>query len=81
MVTEKEFKEYVRIQKSGVVNMYDISYIIQLSGGILSKPKIFLIMKNYNEMQTKWNRPLDLLEKGELGISGLTLEEKLAEEL
>ena len=46
-VTPEDFKQYVNIQKSGVVNMWDIKFIISHTD--LTELKCFDIMKNYKK--------------------------------
>lgn len=46
MITEVEFLDYVRIQQSGVTNMFDIKTVVSLSRN-LTKEKCLEIMKDY----------------------------------
>lgn len=41
------------IRKSGITNMFDINRVIKLTG--LNKEKVIAIMKNYNELNDKFN--------------------------
>ena len=50
-ITEKEFKSYEDIRKSGITNMLNVGVVSVLSG--LSKNKIKLIMENYNKLSKK----------------------------
>ena len=53
MITNNEFKSYVKVQMSGVTNMYDVNTVEMLSG--LSKSKIMDIMKNYGSYDKTFN--------------------------
>ena len=53
MITNNEFKSYVKVQMSGVTNMYDVNTVGMLSG--LSKAKIMDIMKNYENYDKTFN--------------------------
>ena len=52
-ITEKQFKAYVEVQKSGVTNMFDVKTVGQLSG--LEKEEIMTIMKSYGELKEKYD--------------------------
>ena len=52
-ITEKQFKRYVGVQKSGVTNMFDVKTVGELSG--LEKDEIMTIMKSYGELKEKYN--------------------------
>jgi len=51
-ITEREFELYEQVRASGVTNMFDVRYVISLSG--LSREKIFVIMQNYNKLTEKY---------------------------
>ena len=53
MITNNEFKSYVKVQMSGVTNMYDVNTVEMLSG--LSETKIMDIMKNYENYDKTYN--------------------------
>ncbi len=53
MITNNEFKSYVKVQMSGVTNMFDVNTVEMLSG--LSKAKIMDIMKNYGSYDKTFN--------------------------
>ena len=53
MITNNEFKSYLKIQKSGVTNMFDVNTVEMLSG--LSRAKIMDIMKNYGNYHKIFN--------------------------
>ena len=52
-ITKKQFKAYVRVQMSGVTNMFDVRNVKAMSG--LNKEQIISIMENYNELDKKYN--------------------------
>lgn len=47
-VSEKEFEAYVKVQMSGVTNMFDVNTVSSLSG--LDRDVIFAIMDNYEQL-------------------------------
>lgn len=51
-ITKQDFIEYLRVQKSGKTNMFDISVVEAFSG--LPRNKILLIMKNYHDYKKRW---------------------------
>ena len=48
-ITEEQFEAYVRVQKSGVTNMFDVRNVTALTS--LDKKQIMEIMSNYNEIE------------------------------
>tara|TARA_R100001530_G_C4281383_1_gene145651 strand:- start:702 stop:878 length:177 start_codon:yes stop_codon:yes gene_type:complete len=52
-VTREEFDAYVRVQESGVTNMFDARTVSKLSG--LDRPKIMEIMEKYSIYDRKYN--------------------------
>ena len=54
MVTKEEFNRYVKVQKSGVTNMWDVRRVEQLSG--LDKATIMDIMKNYGKYKEEFSK-------------------------
>ena len=50
-ITKEQFEAYVRVQMSGVTNMFDVKTVGDLSG--LEKEEIMEIMKNYGELKEK----------------------------
>jgi len=46
-ITKEDFEAYVRVQESGVTNMFAVTTVSELSG--LSKEQIMSIMKHYEE--------------------------------
>ena len=51
-ITEEQFRRYVRVQRSGVTNMFDVGRVHSLSG--LQKDTIFKIMENYGKLSRKY---------------------------
>lgn len=51
-ITKNQFQSYVSVQESGIVNMFAINTVSELSG--LSKEQIFDIMKNYSQYKEKY---------------------------
>ena len=52
-ITKEQFTAYVRVQKSGVTNMFDVRNVTALTG--LNKEQIISIMEQYNELDKKYN--------------------------
>tara|TARA_R110000772_G_scaffold166048_1_gene277761 strand:- start:55 stop:228 length:174 start_codon:yes stop_codon:yes gene_type:complete len=48
-ISKEQFESYVRVQKSGVTNMFDVRNVIALTG--LDKKQIMEIMSNYGELE------------------------------
>ena len=51
-ITQEEFDAYVKVQMSGVTNMFNVSVVSDYSG--LSRDKIIEIMTNYNTLAEKY---------------------------
>jgi len=51
-ITKKDFEAYVRVQRSGVNNMFAINVVSKLSG--LTRDKILYIMENYRELSKRF---------------------------
>jgi len=53
-VSKKDFEAYVRVQRSGVTNMWAVDLVSKLSG--LTRDKIFYIMEgeNYRKLSKKF---------------------------
>ena len=51
-ITQNQFEAYVDVQMSGVTNMMDVRTVSELSG--LERQEIITIMRNYNELQDKY---------------------------
>ena len=52
-ITKEQFTAYVRVQKSGVTNMFDIRNVTALTG--LNKEQSIAINEQYNELDKKYN--------------------------
>ena len=48
-ISKEQFESYVRVQKSGVTNMFDVRNVTALTS--LDKKQIMEIMSNYNEIE------------------------------
>ena len=48
-ISKEQFESYVRVQKSGVTNMFDVRNVTVLTG--LDKKQIMEIMSNYSEIE------------------------------
>jgi hypothetical protein len=51
-ITKEEFSSYVRVQLSGVTNMFDVNRVQSLSG--LTRQRILKIMKEYSQLEKKY---------------------------
>ena len=51
-ITQEEFDAYVKVQMSGVTNMFNVSVVSDYSG--LSRDKIITIMSNYSALSIKY---------------------------
>ena len=51
-ITQDEFDAYVKVQESGITNMFNVSVVSDYSG--LSRDKIVTIMKNYTDLNDKY---------------------------
>ena len=52
-ITKAQFEAYVRVQKSGVTNMFDIRNVTALTG--LDKNQCIAIMEQYGELDKKYS--------------------------
>ena len=52
-ITKDQFEAYVRVQKSGVTNMFDLRNVTSLTG--LDKEQCLEIMSNYGELDKKYS--------------------------
>ena len=52
--TEEQFKDYVRIQYSGVTNMWDIDTVCKLSWCGLTRTICRYIMNHYSELREEY---------------------------
>jgi hypothetical protein len=53
-ITKDDFNAYERVRRLGVVNMFDVRTVGQLSG--LTKPQIIAIMKEYRTLNVLFTR-------------------------
>lgn len=53
-ITKEQFKSFVKVQKSGVTNMFDTKKVSELSG--LDKLTIIEIMENYSMYEEKFGK-------------------------
>jgi hypothetical protein len=51
-ISKKEFMRYENLRRSGIVNMFDLEYV--MSATYLAKEKVLEIMKNYTELAEKY---------------------------
>jgi len=51
-IIKKDFEAYVRVQRSGVTNMFAVDLVSKLSG--LTRDKILYIMENYRKLSKKF---------------------------
>jgi len=51
-MNKESFEKYVRVQQSGVTNMFDLNKVCSLSG--LSREECLDIMKNYNKYEEEY---------------------------
>jgi len=47
-ITKEQFEAYVRVQNSGVTNMWAVNTVMELTG--LTEEQCLEIMKNYSEL-------------------------------
>ena len=52
-ITKEQFTAYVRVQKSGVTNMFDLNNVKALTG--LNKEQCLEIMSNYGKLEEKYS--------------------------
>ena len=52
-ITKDQFTAYVRVQKSGVTNMFDLRNVTALTG--LDKNQCIAIMEQYGELDKKYS--------------------------
>ena len=52
-ISKEQFESYVRVQKSGVTNMFDLRNVTALTG--LNKEQCLEIMSNYGELDKKYS--------------------------
>ena len=52
--TKEQFEEYVSIRNSGVTNMFNVTYITEISDTGLDKPTWFQIMDHFEELAKEY---------------------------
>ena len=52
-INKEDFEVYVRVQKSGVTNMFAVAQVEAISG--LTRDQIMTIMQDYRELENKYN--------------------------
>lgn len=52
--TKEQFEEYVDIRNSGVTNMFNVSFIVEISYTGLTKDNCLYIMKNFMELAEEY---------------------------
>lgn len=59
--TKEQFEDYVRIQKSGVTNMFDSTRVCTLSDTGLTRPILYYIMhgNNYDDLAKEYGVNVD----------------------
>jgi len=72
-ITKEDFMDYVKVQKSGLVNMFMTTTVEELSG--LSKEKQMAIMKNYSDYKEMFSD--DKKEETQQDMNGRLCEEEV----
>ena len=54
-MTKEKFNAYVRVQKSGLTNMFDVRNVINLAEVELTKEDCLDIMKNYEKYEKEFS--------------------------
>lgn len=52
MITKQEFERYLKVQKSGKTNMFNVNYVCLLSK--LPRFKVMEIMENYEQLNKEY---------------------------
>lgn len=55
MITKDEFDRYERIRRLGLVNMFDVTKVVQLTG--LNRVQVITIMKRYEAIRGEYYPP------------------------
>ena len=53
--TKEQFEEYVSIRDSGITNMFDVRYIMDISDTGLTKPICIYIMEHFRELAEEYD--------------------------
>jgi len=64
-ITRDEFNAYERVRRLGVVNMFDVKKVGQLSG--LTRSKIIGVMKDYGKLRDRFDAELRAAATAEHG--------------
>lgn len=56
-ITKEKFERYIKVQRSGVTNMFMVSNVTSLTG--LEKEEVLYIMKHYEELEKKYEEEED----------------------
>ena len=59
-ISKADFRDYQRIQHSGITNMFDVKNVIQLSCR-LTKEKRIAIMENYEELTKEYPTKFEVI--------------------
>lgn len=51
VISKATFRTYLKVQKGGLTNMFDIGQVMRLSGGYLTRAQIVNIMRNYKKYE------------------------------
>ena len=54
-MTKEKFNAYVRVQKSGLTNMFDVRNVINLAEVELTREDCLAIMKNYEKYEKEFS--------------------------
>lgn len=68
-MTKEKYLDYVRIQMSGVTNMFDVNTVCRLSREGLTKDDCLDIMKNYDTYYKKWVKNKGIKENIDEGFT------------
>lgn len=59
-MTKEKFNAYVKVQESGITNMFDIKKVMEISDFIynvpLTKEDCFYIMENYSKLKEMYRK-------------------------
>jgi hypothetical protein len=54
MITKEKFIAYVKVQHSGITNMYAVNKVVKLSKNVLTEKDCFEIMRGYAYYKDKY---------------------------
>ena len=52
--TKEQFEEYVAIRDSGVTNMFNVAFVVDMSDTGLTKENCLYIMQNFKELAEEY---------------------------